>query len=295
LPFSVLVSAPPTGDDGDPAALRATRWFGEDVGLIHIPSLQSLAALRGAPRPARQGAGFIGFGDPVLSGQATSRGFGTDRSSTANVRVLRGLARLPGTAAELERMGAALGTGPDGLFLGSRATETQARSADLSSARILAFATHGLVAGEAAGVIEAGLVMTPPATASAEDDGYLAASEVAGLRLDADWVILSACNTATSDRGSPGLGSLARAFLHAGARNLLASHWPVSDAVAPVLTVRTLELERAGLDRAEAFRRAMREIRLDASHDTDRTSWAHPFYWAPFVLIGDGGAGEASR
>ena len=289
LPFSVLVSAAPSGDDGDPAALRATRWFGGDFGLIHIPSLQSLAALRRAPRPARQAAGFIGFGDPVLAGAAVSRGFASSRAGDANVRVLRSLARLPGTAVELERMGTALGVGADGLFLGARATETAVRATDLTSARILAFATHGLVAGEAAGVTEAGLVLTPPATASAEDDGYLAASEVAGLRLDADWVILSACNTATSDRGAQGLGSLARAFLHAGAHNLLASHWPVSDAVAPALTVRTLELERGGLDRAEAFRRAMREIRMDASHDTERTSWAHPFYWAPFVLIGDGG------
>ncbi len=288
LPFSVLVSASPDGDDGDPAALRATRWFGDDFGLIHVPSLQSLATLRRAPRPSRRRASFIGFGDPVLSGQAVSRGFASSRSGSVNVRVLRSLARLPGTAAELERMGSALGAGPESLFLGERATERLVRGTDLTRARVLAFATHGLVAGEAAGVTEAGLVLSPPAAASQDDDGFLAASEVAGLRLDADWVVLSACNTATSDRGSQGLGSLARSFLYAGARNLLASHWPVSDAVAPVLTVRTLELERGGLNRAEAFRRAMHEIRMDASHDTDRTSWAHPFYWAPFVLVGDG-------
>ena len=108
--------------------------------------------------------------------------------------------------------------------------------------------------------------------------------------LNADWVILSACNTATGDGAEAhGLGGLARAFFYAGARNLLASHWPVSDAVAPILTVRTIELERGGMARAEALQQAMREVRMDARHDTAESSWAHPFYWAPFVLIGDGG------
>jgi CHAT domain-containing protein len=178
------------------------------------------------------------------------------------------------------------------LWLAERATEPNVRAADLSQTRILLFSTHGLTAAESnrVGLGEAGLVLTPPAVARDGDDGFLAASEVTSLRLNADWVILSACNTATGDGTSAaGLGSLARAFFYAGARNLLASHWPVSDEVAPILITRTLALERAGTPRAEAFRRAMREIRMDASRDSADDSWAHPFYWAPFVLIGDGG------
>jgi CHAT domain-containing protein len=108
---------------------------------------------------------------------------------------------------------------------------------------------------------------------------------VSTLRLNADWVILSACNTATGDAATAGLSQLARAFFYAGARNLLASHWPVDDEVAAKMTVRTLALEQAGTPRAEAFQQAAREIRNDPAH----AEWAHPFYWSPFVLIGDGG------
>jgi CHAT domain-containing protein len=67
--------------------------------------------------------------------------------------------------------------------------------------RIVHFATHGALAGEIRGSGEPGLILTPPQTASAEDDGYLTASEIAGLKLDADWVILSACNTAAGHLG----------------------------------------------------------------------------------------------
>lgn len=302
LPFSLLVTAPPQGDDDDPAALRDTRWLGDEVSLVHVPSLQSLALLRDAPEPAG-GGGFFGIGDPVLVGETSARGRGTTRGLPAASRIfrtggvrgaapmadpaeLRQMARLPGTARELEAVRIALAAPQASLLTAERATETNVRNADLSRQRVLLFSTHGLTAAEAAGIGEAGLVLTPPEEPSAQDDGFLSASEVTTLNLNADWVILSACNTATGDgRGSAGLGSLARSFFYAGARGLLASHWPVSDDVAPLLISRTLELERGGMRRADAFRQAMREVRTRA----DRPEWAHPFYWAPFVLIGDGG------
>jgi len=288
LPFSLLVTAPPQGADDDPVALRATPWFADAHALVHIPALQSLAALRRAPPSRRRATGFAGFGDPVLAGQAQARGLAANRSAETDIEAMRNLARLPGTAIELERMRVSLGASAQTLFTGARATETQLRATDLRNVRVIAFATHGLIAGEA-GMSEPGLVLTPPETPSADDDGYLAASEVATLRLNADWVILSACNTATGDSGAAdGLGSLARAFFYAGARGLLASHWPVSDAVAPIVTVRALELEQSGMAQAEAFQQAMRDIRNDPRADAG-VSWAHPFFWAPFVLIGDGG------
>lgn len=302
LPFSLLVSAPPEGDDDDPEMLRTTRWFGDTQSLVHVPSLQSLALLRGAP-PVTGASGFFGVGDPVLAGAATMRGRGATRGAPPTSRMfragatrgsplladpgeLRRMARLPGTAEELEAVRRVLAAPASSLLLAAQATEPNVRGADLSRERVLLFSTHGLTAAEASGIGEAGLVLTPPAEPSAQDDGFLSASEVTTLDLNAEWVILSACNTATGDgQGSAGLGPLARAFFYAGARNLLASHWPVSDEVAPVLIARTLELERAGTRRADAFRQAMGEIRTRA----DRPEWAHPFYWAPFVLIGDGG------
>lgn len=288
LPFSLLVTAPPQGDDEDPDTLRATPWFADQHALVHIPSLQSLATLRRVAAPQGRRDSFMGVGDPVIGTDSAARSPAASRRALSNVKTLRALERLPGTARELQRLRTALGGPETSLLLGAKATEPAIRSADLSGTSIIAFATHGLVAGDA-GVTEPGLVLTPPARASADDDGFLSASEVASLRLDADWVILSACNTATADRGgTEGLGGLARSFFYAGARNLLASHWPVSDEVAPLLTVRVIELEREGMDRASAFQLAMREIRLDPRNDASG-SWAHPFYWAPFVLIGDGG------
>ena len=318
LPFSLLVTQAPQGSDNDAGALRSTGWLADRYALIHIPSLQSLALLRRVRGGHSGGDQFVGFGDPTLAGPpAGTRGGAAMPSAAmlfqpartawggavASVSALRAMPQLPGTARELDSMRRMFGGGTAQVFTRDAATETAVRSADLSQARILAFATHGLTPGDAIGgadgtrtasevfdLAEPGLVLTPPNEASEQDDGYLAASEVSSLRLNADWVILSACNSATpDDAAEPGLSSLARAFFYAGARNILASHWPVDDDVGSRITVRTIELERAGTPRAEAFQRAMREIRLDSGHDERDSSWAHPFYWAPFVLIGDGG------
>ncbi len=330
LPFGMLVTEKPEGADGDPAALRSTPWFADAHALIQIPSLQSLKFLRDKLASAPGAAGsqsrqpFMGFGDPVLEGEIAVRGgggrgafvkgkgrdprrarpqglaaadvfaAGTTRSGggVVNVGALKQMARLPGTAVELAAMRTALGASPASVMTGAQATETNVRKAKLSDARIIALATHGLMAGEIEGAAEPGLVFTPPAKASETDDGLLTASEVAALKLDADWVILSACNTAAGDgsQGAPGLSGLARAFFYAGARNLLASHWPVRDDVAAKMTVRTIEIARdnPALSRAEAFAQAMREIRNDVAQDSDRDTLAHPNAWAPFTLIGDG-------
>lgn len=303
LPFGILVSAPPEGKDDDPDALRGTRWLADDYALTQIPSLQSLALLRSAEK-GQVGTGFSGWGDPMLAGAAETRGgrgragtgmarvFGATRSASgaglANIAELKKLARLPGTATELNAMARAFAAPKNALHLDRAATETALKQADLSKAGIIAFATHGLTAGEVSGAVEPGLVMTPPTEPGAMDDGYLAASEVAQLKLAADWVILSACNTAAGDgsAGAPGLSGLARAFFYAGARNLLVSHWPVRDDVAAKLTVRTIEIARDNpdLSRPEALQQAMREIRKNTAHP----DWAHPNAWAPFTLIGDG-------
>ena len=91
---------------------------------------------------------------------------------------------------------------------------------DLSDYRVLAFATHGLVSGELSGLGEPALVFTPPETGTEADDGLLTASEIATLKLDADWVILSACNTAAADGtpGAEGLSGMAKAFFYAAGR-----------------------------------------------------------------------------
>jgi len=160
----------------------------------------------------------------------------------------------------------------------------------------LHFATHGLLAGEVAQLgqarAEPALVLSPPDQPTEEDDGLLTASEVASLKLDADWVVLSACNTAGGEEaGAEALSGLARAFFYAGARALLVSHWPVDSYAATMLTSRTFaEMRKSGaVGRAEALRRAMLALMSD-----DQRPWtAHPAVWAPFVVVG-AGAGAPS-
>lgn len=149
------------------------------------------------------------------------------------------------------------------------------KALDLSSTSVIAFATHGLLSGELSGLAEPALVLTPPDAASPDDDGLLTASEIAELRLSTDWVILSACNTAGTD-GRPdaeGLSGLARAFLYAGARSILVSHWPVRDDAAARLTTGTLSRigEDATIGRSQALRQAMLSL-MEDENDQSRPS-----------------------
>ena len=184
-------------------------------------------------------------------------------------------------------MAAALAAPADSLYLAEQATEAQVKSMDLSDSRVLAFATHGLVAGELEDNVEPALVLTPPESGSELDDGLLTASEIAQLKLNADWVILSACNTASGDRpGAEGLSGLARAFFYAGSRALLVSHWPVVSDAAVKLTTRMLQAARRDdLTRAEALQLSLVSLMEDPEHPY----YAHPMFWAPFTVVGEGG------
>ena len=133
------------------------------------------------------------------------------------------------------------------------------------------------------GLAEPALVLTPPDVPTDADDGLLTASEIATLQLNADWVVLSACNTASGGGdGAEALSGLARAFFYAGARALLVSHWAVYSRAATELTIKTFSTLAAtpNLGRAEAFRRAMLSLIEDGKP---------PSYWAPFVVVGEGG------
>ena len=296
LPLSVLVASETGGEDTDPEALRKTDWLMKRYAFTTLPSVNSLNVIRKYPplRGAAARLAFAGFGAPVLGGQkaevvvAAAATGGFFRGSLADVEAVRDLAPLPQTGPELKKLAGVLGVGDEALYLGPRATEIAVKRADLSAVDVLAFATHGLLSGELQGLAEPALVLTPPEAASVEDDGLLTASEVANLKLSADWVILSACNTAGGD-GRPdaeGLSGLARAFLYAGARAILVSHWPVRDDAAARLTTDTLAaLGKSKVRRSEALRQAM----LGVMNDTRDPSLAHPSAWAPFVIVGEGG------
>jgi CHAT domain-containing protein len=294
VPLAMLLTGP-AGDD-----LRQAPWLLRRFATTTLPAASTLRALRVVARPTQAAEAFIGVGDPVLAGlpgQARGRLRGRPlqmatifmRSGMADVRRLRELAPLPETADELRSLARALGAGGDALILGRNATEQRIRAMDLSRYRVIAFATHGLTAGEVPGYGEPGLVLTPPERATPDDDGVLGVSTIARLRLDADLVILSACNTAAPD-GTPGaeaLSGLARAFLYAGARSLLASHWPVVSQTAVELTTGMFAAQAADptLGRAETLRRSQLAYLARAGSSRE----AHPLLWAPFVLVGEGG------
>jgi CHAT domain-containing protein len=191
---------------------------------------------------------------------------------------------LPDTADEVRTIAKVLGATPEAINLREAASETRVKSAALREYHIIHFATHGLVAGDLSGLSEPALVLTPPELPSEADDGLLTASEIAALELDADWVVLSACNTAAgAGEGAEALSGLARAFFYAGARALLVSHWSVFSAAATQLTTKTFATLAADprLGRAEAFRRSMLALIEEGQG---------PSYWAPFVIVGEAGA-----
>ena len=218
----------------------------------------------------------------------------TRQGNYVDVAQVRWQTPLPETANEVCAVGRDLKADAEDIRLGARATEGAVKalsaSGQLAQYRVLHFATHGALAGQLSGTTEPGLILTPPALGSEEDDGYLSAAEIAGLKLDADWVILSACNTAGGSGrgdGAEALSGLARAFFYAQARALLVSHWEVnSDAAVKLITGAVGETARsASVGRAEALRRAM--LALIDSGNADQ---AHPAYWAPFAVVGEGGA-----
>jgi CHAT domain-containing protein len=196
---------------------------------------------------------------------------------------------LPDTADELNAIARSLGVAAADLHLGRDASETTLKRAPLADYRIVYFATHGLVAGDVKGLAEPSLALSMPKQPTDLDDGLLTSSEVAQLRLNADWVVLSACNTIAGDKpGAEALSGLARSFFYAGARALLVSHWAVDSDAATRITTATFDLLKSDptLSRAGALRRAMLAYLNDPSSPRN----AYPAFWAPFALIGEGEA-----
>ncbi|QPF86256.1 tetratricopeptide repeat protein [Bradyrhizobium genosp. L] len=297
LPFQVLVTRKPDAGASQADRYRSAAWLIRDKAIDVLPSVSSLRALRLYAKVSRASKPFIGFGNPVLQldGGKTKVSRNVDPYSTyykgtaVDIDTLRkGLAPLPETAGELLAVAHQLGAADGDVRLGADATVTNVKLAQLDQYRVVDFATHGLVAGEVRGLSEPALVLTLPAHPTADDDGLLTSSRVARLTLDADWAVLSACNTAAGDQpGAEGLSGLARAFFYAGARALLVSHWPVeSDAAVKLTTGAFSELaEHPEIGRAEALRRSM--LALIANPSDPRN--AEPAVWAPFVLVGEGG------
>jgi CHAT domain-containing protein len=307
LPLQLLVTDPPTGRDDDLTALRSTRFLADRYAVTVLPAVSSLQALRcllvtpetrypGCTTPsvsgrptARTGIDIVGFGAPLTLGKP-AKFLGPPTIGTmfqgllADTEALRKLPYLKAARIELDWLATEY-AGRSKVVFGADATETALKtSQELRQARYVLLSTHGLLAGQA-GTGEPGLVFTPPPAKekTIDDDGYLSASEAARLTLSADFVVLSACNTAASD-GSPGgegLSGLARSFLFAGARALLVSHWEVDENATTELVHRVFVGFESDPkhDRAATLKAAMSAVRANPA-------WASPRYWGGFVLVG---------
>ena len=213
------------------------------------------------------------------------------RGPELDVRSLsESLPPLPGTRTEVETIAKSLNVGEGDIKLGPEATETAVKQSKLDDYHVVYFATHGLVAGDlqefTKAKAEPALAFTIPEKPSELDDGLLQASEVAELKLDADWVVLSACNTASSDGvGAEPLSGLARAFIYAGGKSLIVSNWDVSDEATATLMSNLFEIskDKPNLSHGEMMRQATLELLDSATTDED----AHPRVWAPFVVVGE--------
>lgn len=271
--------------------LRAQRCLLVAPAERHPGCTAARAGGRGGKISGLAGQRFLGIGNPAM-GTAGARsvqpadltGDWTNRG-VANRDMLLRMPSLPGTERELQVAAASFGPERSRLLMGPDAGEPNVRDAlGTGRPRFIAFATHGLLASQAGGLSEPGLVLSPPPdNIRPDDDGFLSASEIAQFKLARAIVILSACNTGTEERGiaSRNLNSIARAFQFAGAREVIASHWSVNDeATARLMQIFFQKIAAdSSLTPAAAFQDSQAELRRDPR-------WASPAFWAPFSIIG---------
>ncbi len=316
LPLSVLVTqdvAAPAAQSIPFAGYKAMPWLVREIAIAQLPSVTALTALRNTPPASPNRKSFIGFGDPYFSAeqarsaeraqargtQLATRGLplhlrSAPKTAGVSSAELALLPRLPDTQDEILDIAKVLSAGPSDVYLNRQASVKAVMAADLSDRKVVMFATHGLVPGELDGLSQPALALTSPEVTGDKDDGLLTMDKVLTLKLNADWVVLSACNTAAGEgSGSEAVSGLGRAFFYAGARALLVSNWPVDSVAARQLMTdlfRRQQTGARGLDKSEALRQAMLQL-LDhgglSERQTMKYSYAHPLFWAPFVVVGD--------
>ena len=331
LPFALL----PMEDAGKPedkgllfSGYRDAKWLGKNYTITSLPSTGSLQILRSQVRKRTPGPiKFLGFGDPFFnqnhvsgaeksnsdSNKVKDRGGAVTARSAINFRsapvsrsadsaTIANLPRLPETVDELRSIAASLKADPAvDVVVGLAANESQIKSTNMRDIDILAFATHGLAVGDLDGLNQPALAFTPSSLlgAAAGDDGLLTMGEILGLQLNADWIILSACNTGAGDGiGAKAVSGLGRAFFYAGTRGLLVTNWPVETYSAKLLT--TGLFERYAADTKAGNAHALREtivsmiesdVHTDEGSKVALFSYAHPVFWAPFTFVGVSNAG----
>jgi len=329
LPFSVLPTTSVRLDQEKGELFsnyRKVPWLIRKVSITRLPSASSFVTLRTLPKGDPLRRAFIGFADPFFNqeqlAQANKEKMGykvtlASQTGSLHVRGIRVtptgnldsekiitshigmLNRLPDTAEEISNIAHATGADLEqDIFLGKHASEHQVKTMNLADRQIVVFATHALVPGDLDGLEQPALALSSPTVTGEKEDGLLTMGEILKLKLNADWVVLSACNTGAADgAGAEAASGLGRAFFYAGTRALLVSMWPVETTSARNLTsgLFRFQKEDKNLSRARALRKSMLEL-IDGPGFKDNAtgkivaSYAHPLFWAPFIIVGESGS-----
>lgn len=318
LPLAVLPTQPTTLETEQGllfSRYRDVPWLVKSHAVTTLPSVATLSTLRADRLAQVDRLPFVGFGDPYFSqaqaaaavtetnapnsAQVASRGIklrSAPKTRAANSAEIERLPRLPDTAREILEVASALKADMiNDVFLGERASEARVKKMDLSRYKVISFATHGLVSGDLNGLDQPALALSSPKVTGEKEDGLLTMGEIMGLKLNADWAVLSACNTAAADgQGVEAVSGLGRAFFYAGAKALLVSNWPVhSEATADLMSdLFRRQAADATLSRADALRQTSVHMIDQGAFQIDGKmafSYAHPIFWAPFTIVGDGG------
>jgi CHAT domain-containing protein len=287
LPFAVLLTGP-----ANPTDLTGAPWLIRQMTVAHVPSAANFVALRkaGSSHASKPWFGFGGF-RPITLAQAEASFPGDTCRDSA--RQFASLPTLRFAQRELDAARALLGASRSDEMLDTAFTAEAVRRASLKDYRILHFATHALLPAELRCESQPAIVTSAPPHARDASGALLHAGDIMALDLDADAVILSACNSGGPGSSTSGesLSGLARAFFFAGARSMLVTHWSINDQASAFLVADTLHRlvagEGGGL--SGALRGAQLGIIDRAGKDLPATL-AHPFFWAPFALIGEGRA-----
>lgn len=297
------------------ANYREAPWLIKKYALVNLPSATALVSLRNLPKPKEGRLDYIAFGDPLfnqeqakaddklIAGAAggtklASRGMtlklrsspNTAQVSSAEVSILP---RLPDTNEEIEEIAKVFNVDPKrDIYLQKRANLEEVLKANLANRKVVMFSTHGLVPGELNGLTQPALALTNPEVLGQKGDGLLKVDQILTLKLNADWVVLSACNTAAGEgEGAEALSGLGRAFFYAGARSLLVSSWPVDSQASRKLMTDLFKRQNQDktISKPEALQQASLQLISQGQPDAkeENYSYAHPLFWAPFMMVGD--------
>jgi CHAT domain-containing protein len=336
IPFAILPTAPfqLARERGELfARYRQVPWLIRKFSVTIEPSVTALVNLRTLPPGDPGRKPFLGFGDPLfnreqlallkteqggdkerkiqekgsanyaMSGRVQVRGIRiTEKGTLDNQKITsiqtENLNRLPDTADEIRDVARVLNADLNkDVFLREQASKHQIKTMTLSDRKVIAFATHALVPGDLDGLDQPALALSSPSVTGDSDNGLLTMTEIMKLKMNADWIVLSACNTGSaSGAGAEALSGLGQAFFYAGSRAILASMYPVETTSARKLVTGLFErqVSDSHLTRSQALRKSMLNL-IDSETLKEQTtgkiiaSYAHPLFWAPFIIVGDPG------